>query len=293
MSTSRQDTATSHGPTRVEDQRHYAKGGVCTACHQPAPCLTIAERAADEWRQIAGAFDALHAYLVPSGGNGDGVRTAPASKPPISLIASDLIQEIEDWAWFYASALMDESNDYVASTTTAQRLRDIAKRHGHFTTDPNERWVANRKRSEGMPAGHWQRVALDYCDNAHELRRKAVGLIVQPPPPRFMGPCMEVECSGDVYLKAGDSVARCVECDQGHDARQMRDQLWRALDSRLIRRDELRVALNTLRRPGTKRIAVATVRQWIHRGRLVPVIREPEMFRLADAIDLAGIEVAA
>lgn len=272
-------------------EQHYARAGVCTACGQQAPCLAIAERAAQDWRDIAEAFAGLHAYLEPRKGGGN-VRMAPGSKPPISLVASDLIREIEEWAWFYASALMDETKDYTPPNATVQRLLDIAERHGHFTSDDDERWVRGRHRDEGMPPGHWQRVAMDYCDNAHELRRKAVGLVTQPPPPQFMGPCM-AGCGGDVYLTAGESVARCVECDQGHHAGELRDQLWRALESRLIRRDELRHALNLLRKPGSKRISPPLIRKWIQRARLVPVIQEPELFRLTDAMDLAGIDMAA
>lgn len=278
----------------TDNQAHYARNGVCVTCHQPAPCHTIAAKAAEEWRDIAKAWDALPGYLGPRRGGGDGVRTAPGSKPPISLVASDLIAEIEDWAWFYASALMDETHDYSAPASTKQRLLDIAERYGHFTTDDDQRWVKDRKAIEGMPPGHWQRVGLDYCDRAQELRSKIVGLVMQPPPPRFMGPCMAgTECRGDVYLKPGEGIARCVECDQGHDMGELRDQLWRALESRLIRRDELRLALNTIRPPKTKRVPDGTIRQWIHRGRLVPVIRDPELYRLTDALDLAGIDMEA
>ncbi|WP_152649989.1 hypothetical protein [Demequina globuliformis] len=277
----------------MTEAKHYAKNGICETCNIPAPCLTMAEHARDEWLDIAAAYPALKAYLAPTSGGGDGVRTAPGSKPPISLIASDLIAEIEDWAWFYASALMDETPDYTPPADTESRLRDIAQRHGHWTSDDDERWVQHRKQIEGMPEGHWQRVALDYCDTADKVRRKVVGLIVRPTPPRFMGPCMAFDCQGDVYLASSDKVARCVECDQGHDARDLREQVVRAMSTRLMRRDELRVAVNMARPHGMKRLAPALFRKWIQRERLVPVIREPEMFRLSDALDLAGIEVVA
>lgn len=279
----------------TDDKPHYARDGKCTTCKSPAPCHIIAQQAATEWREMADVWDSLHAYLEPGRGakTSGGSRPAPASKPPISLVASDLIQEIADWAWFYASALMDETHDYVPPADTPGRLRDIAKRYGHFTTGDDQRWVSDPKATDDMPPGHWQRVALDYCDQAHELRRKVVGLIVQPPPPRFMGPCTVTDCGGDVYLKAGEKVARCVECDQGHDDAELRIRLWRALDAHLLRRDELRGALNMLREPGTKRVSPERIRQWIKRGRLVPVFRDPEMFRLTDAMELAGFEVAA
>lgn len=278
----------------MTDQQHYAKNGQCAECRQQAPCQWIAAEASREWREIAEALPGIRAYLEPGRtGTRGGSRPAPASRTPLNEAASDLIREIEDWAWFYASALMDETKDYTAPTDPAQRLRDIAERYGHFTETNDERWVEHKRRDPNMPSGHWQRIALDYCDIAHELHRKAVTLIAQPTPPRFMGPCMTGECRGDVYLKAHEKMPRCLDCDQGHDHADLRIQMWRALEARLLRRDELREALNMLRDPSSKRIKPGLVRLWIHRGRLVPVIQEPELFRLTDAMDLAGIEIAA
>lgn len=278
----------------MSDRDHYAIDGKCSTCHTSAPCLVIAEQAASEWRDLANLWETLHAYLEPHRSGESTGRTPPTSRPPISLIASDVLRELDDWAWFYASALMDETTEYTPANTTPERLRDIAERHGHFTAGEDERWVKHHRRDPDMPPGHWQRVALDYCDTAHEMRRKVLGVIERPPPPKFMGPCMaEGGCGGDVYLRHGEKIARCVECDQGHDDADLRRQMWRALEARLIRRDELREALNMLRPHGTKRVSPELVRKWIQRGRLVPVIRDPELFRLTDAADVAGFDLTA
>ena len=227
--------------------------------------------AAQTWRNLADLWPLLHAYLEPRKSGADTVRTPPASKPPMSLVASDLIAEIGDWAWFYAAALMDETADgYVPSADVPSRLREIAMRHGHFTTVPD-------------------RTALDFCDQAHELMRKAVGLIEKPVPPTFAGPCMVVGCDGDLYVKPGRAAATCVECAADVDLGQVREQLRRAMGSRLMRRKEIAPALRMLGANSN----YEAVKKWVQRGRLVPVIREPEMFRLTDAMDLAKIEVAA
>ena len=227
--------------------------------------------AAQTWRNLADLWPLLHAYLEPRKSGADTVRTPPASKPPMSLVASDLIREISDWAWFYAAALMDETADgYVPSADVPSRLREIAMRHGHFTTVPD-------------------RTALDFCDQAHELMRKAVGLIEKPVPPTFAGPCMVVGCDGDLYVKPGRAAATCAECAADVDLGQVREQLRRAMESRLMRRKEIAPALRMLGANSN----YEAVKKWVQRGRLVPVIREPEMFRLTDAMDLAKIEVAA
>jgi len=227
--------------------------------------------AAQTWRNLADLWPLLHAYLEPRKSGADTVRTPPASKPPFSIAASALIADIKDWAGFYALALMDETKDgYVPSADVPSRLREIAMRHGHFTTVPD-------------------RTALDFCDQAHELMRKAVGLIEKPVPPTFAGPCMVMGCDGDLYVKPGRAAATCAECAADVDIGQVREQLRRAMESRIMRRTEIAPALRMLGWEGASK----TIHTWIGRTRLVPVIREPEMFRFTDAMDLAKIEVAA
>lgn len=239
------------------------------------------ECAKAKWLQVAEMWPHLHAYVEPRGTSETKIRTPPASRPPVAVAPLSLIQEISDWAWFYASALMDETHDYVVRPGTVSRLHDIATRYGHFTTAPD-------------------RTAMDYCDMADHLWRRARATLAVPATRRFMGTCMTGEgCEGDVYLADGARYATCDKCGSGHDEGQLREQLSRALEGRLLRRDELREALNIVKPHGAKRVSPELLRKWIQRGRLVPAMAIPgpkgsdvELFRLTDAMDLAGIESA-
>ena len=243
--------------------------------------------AAQTWRNLADLWPLLHAYLEPRKSGADTVRTPPASKPPMSLVASDLIQELENMAWGFTSQIMDETHDFTPAPTTPQRMHQIAERHGHFTTSEETRTATRFK--DGKPYKVTILLAQDFCDDTHELMRKAVGLIEKPVPPTFAGPCMVVGCDGDLYVKPGRAAATCVECAADVDLGQVREQLRRAMGSRLMRRKEIAPALRMLGANSN----YEAVKKWVQRGRLVPVIREPEMFRLTDAMDLAKIEVAA
>jgi len=234
--------------------------------------------AAQTWRNLADLWPLLHAYLEPRKSGADTVRTPPASKPPMSLVASDLIREISEWAWFYAAALMDETTDgYVPSADVPSRLREIANRHGHFTTVPD-------------------RTALDFCDQAHELMRKAVGLIEKPVPKRWKGPCIEFGCDGQLFVAPGRGAATCDLCGADVDPGTTNERLAKALDSHLVKANEITTAMKWL---GAK-VQYSTIRTWIHRGRLVPVMSTTDregkplvLYRMTDVMDLAKVRVAA
>jgi len=232
------------------------------------PTVEEALAASADWKALADLWSLLHVYLEPVKGGGSGVRTAPGSKPPFSVAASDLIREISEWAGYFALELMDETSDYAASVDVEQRLRDIASRYGHWTNLPNRR-------------------SRDFCDMAKRLMGKARVLIERPPPPDWLGPCpVTFGCQGQLYLRVGRAAATCDQCESVVDMGTWRENLRRALESRLMRRGEIAPALRML---GGK-VASSTVRSWIHRGRLVPIIKTPEMFRLTDAMDLAKIK---
>lgn len=276
--------------------RHTTIRGECTFCRTPAPCSAVALQASGHWHDLADAFDSLHAYLQPQGTTTSTVHMPPGSRPPISVTVSDLLFDIAEAASFYALAMQDDTNGhydkdhkphgYIAPqrTDVKQRLRDIATRYGHFTTDTNARWVTD--------GGYWQRVAMDFCDTAYTLRERAIHVVQQPLPPQYLGPCMAGnDCKGDVYLTSTDKMPRCTTCDTGHDTTQLRDQMTKALAGRLLSREDLRHALNLLREPHSKKVTPERVRQWIKRRRLVPIIKAPELFRLTDAMELAGITI--
>jgi hypothetical protein len=65
-------------------------------------------RARDDLLAVAASWGALKARLRPADGSGDGVRTAPDSRPPVDLGVSDLLAEIEAHARFLGKVLLDE-----------------------------------------------------------------------------------------------------------------------------------------------------------------------------------------
>ena len=254
--------------------------------------------AAQTWRNLADLWPLLHAYLEPRKSGADTVRTPPASKPPMSLVASDLIQEISNAAFGYAAMLMDETNDYTPSADVPSRLREIAERHGHFTASTDTR-IAHRiiegKRQQEPPLVEIL-VALDFCNDAHELMRKAVGLIEKPVPKRWKGPCIEFGCEGQLFVAPGRAAATCDLCGADVDPATTNERLAKALDSHLVKANEITTAMKWL---GAK-VQYSTIRTWIHRGRLVPVMSTTDregkplvLYRMTDVMDLAKVRVAA
>lgn len=244
--------------------------------------------AADNWRRLAELVPLVRLYLEPRRGHNEAGRTAPKSRPPIDLGASDLLHELDMAASLYCSALLMETDDVTRLPATLEdQLRLIAQRHGHFTADPDEK------------------IAHDFCDEAHELVRKVETLIVRPLPPYWAGPCTDDECEGSLTVprpkphnshddpEAWDqsAVGTCDTCGKRLTPNERRDRLAQALDGRLAPRDEVLNALKILGAP----IKPERLRQWVHRRRLVPAvtISDVEYYRLTDAMELAGIERSA
>lgn len=225
--------------------------------------------AAETWKALAKLVPTIELYLTPRPGKSE-VRMPPSSKPPIDLVASDLLMELDIAASFYVAALVMETPDVKRFPDgLAAQLALVGERYGHFTGDE-------------------EKLALDYCDEAHELMRKVERLVIQPTPPQFMGPCLTA-CGGDLWLRSGRIAATCDHCESEADLGAVREQLARALESRLMERAEIAPALRIL----GAHVTVNTVKSWITRGRLVPILREPQRFRFTDAADLAGVKVAA
>lgn len=225
--------------------------------------------ASETWKRLAGLVATIELYLEPRRSKSE-VRMPPASKPPIDLVASDLLMELDIAASFYVSALCMETKDIKRFPDgLSAQLGLIGERHGHFTSDADEK------------------IAMDFCDEAHELMRKVERLVVQPAPPSFMGPCLTA-CGGDLWLRQGRVAATCDQCGSDADLGSVREQLSRALESRLMRRTEIAPAIKLL---GGK-VTNEAIKKWVQRGRLVPVVREPELFRLTHALDLAHLSVS-
>ena len=57
----------------------------------------------------------------------------------------------------------------------------------------------------------------------------------------------------------------------------------RALEGRIVYRSEIRYALRVMGMQAT----VNAIDLWVSRGKIVPIIKDPEMFRLAEVIEYA------
>lgn len=77
-------------------------------------------------------------------------------------------------------------------------------------------------------------------------------------------------------------MAICDQCDSAEDLGAVRQRLHGTLNAMLVRRKEIQPALKVL---GSK-VTTDAVHKWVQRGRLVPAIKEPEMFRMSDALEL-------
>lgn len=267
-------------------------------------------RARDDLLAVAASWSALQARLRPAGSSGDGVRTAPTSRPPIDLGVSDLLAEIEEHARFLGKVLLDEvtpehgcdgachgtaehrcdgrlcategeplvaaqdcptRRDPVTTSAMPGLLEDVARRYGHFTAADD-------------------RTALDFCDEAHELRRKVSGVITSREPARWVGPCPVNECDGELRQRRrpvhGVMVtehATCQACGSTVGPVEWRAMMYEAFEKRLMTRSELVSALVVVRRP----VKPNTLNHWVQRGRIVAVMSDPELFRFADGYELA------
>jgi hypothetical protein len=98
--------------------------------------------ARDDLLAIADTWPRLLVALGRQGtGDRSGVRTKPASRPPIAVDISDVIAELTEWTIFLVRVLMEETDwkPSHGSLGTPALLRAIAReRIGHFTQHPDE-----------------------------------------------------------------------------------------------------------------------------------------------------------
>lgn len=222
---------------------------------------------------VAQMLPALRARLLPGRGVGEkvGKRRKGESQLPIDVGVSDLLRDVRWAAQHFAHVLMDEVHDYSPTGETDDALlRDIAGRIGHWTQDDD-------------------RTALDFSDTWHELRRKVAGAISQREKPKWLGPCLVEECTGDLYLRTGKIDARCDDCGRECGMGEIREYLTAAFEDRLMTRGELITAIYVVTHVVTKS---NTLNHWIQRGRLVAVMDDPDLYRFAEALELAERKVA-
>jgi hypothetical protein len=134
-------------------------------------------------------------------------------------------------------------------------------------------------------------MALDFLDDAHEMRRIVTGVLLSNEPAKFVGVCPEGECPGEIYVQPGTSLAKCRVCARAVDPVEWRALMAEAFDSRLMTLGEIRSALVVAGRP----VLIETLRTWSKRGAkhgdptrgLVPVYVDPTLYKFADAWALA------
>lgn len=232
-------------------------------------------RARDDLLAVAASWGSLRARLVPSNAAGDGVHTAPGSRPPIVVPVSDLIRQITDRTRFYANKLHADAKDWTPATSLMPGLLvEVATRHGHFVARSSDR------------------MALDFVDDAHEMRRLVTAAIEGYAAPRWAGPCPAAPtCPGQIYQRAESIDAECRECGQLVGAQEWRALMFDAMESRLMSLSEITSALVVT----GHNVPEETVKTWAKRGAqhgdpvrgLVPVYVEPTLFKFADAYALA------
>jgi hypothetical protein len=262
-------------------------------------------RARDDLLAVAASWTALQARLRPQGsGSGDRVTGSAEPRLPIDVGVSDLLAEVEAHARFLGQVLLEEvapehgcdgachgmaehrcaghlcssatltplvaaqdcptRRDAVTMSLMPGLLVEVAKRYGHFVSED-------------------ERLALDFCDQAHELRRKVAGAIERKEAPRWQGPCPEDECPGEIYQRSGMEDATCRECGRVVGPVEWRAIMRVAFDERLMTRGELVSALVVVKRA----VKPNTLDRWVSRGRLMAEVVDPDLFRFADAYTLA------
>lgn len=239
--------------------------------------LALEARANLEW--LADHWPDLRARLTPGGG-AQVVPSHPVagSRPPIRMDVSDLMAEI-DWqvGMHRCHQLLDETDDIAAVPTTPEgRLRLVAERIGHWTLGGDDA------------------AALALCDDARDYRRQVERKLEVPLPKRYLGPCQEPGCGGEIHAREDRFAGECPECGREWTWGTQREFLAAAMADRLMTTSEI---VDGLRIAGVA-TPRNTVRQWIKRERLQAVYDDEDegmrLYSFADALALAarGREVA-
>lgn len=223
-----------------------------------------------EW--LADHWPDLRARLMPGGGaQVVPTHSVAGSRAPIRLDVSDLMAEI-DWriGMHFCHVLLDETTDVAAVPTTPEaRLRLIAERIGHWSLGDDDM------------------TALALCDEVFEARQKVERKLERPLPKRFLGPCQEPGCSGEIHAREDRFRGECPECGREWTWATQREFLAAAMADRLMTTSEI---VDGLRIAGVE-VKRTRVRQWIARKQLPVMIDDPEdgmrLYSFADALALA------
>jgi len=216
-----------------------------------------------EWTRLANLVPLVRYCLEPRASVEAG-RGKPESRPPFNVNASKLLAEIRIEVGFYAHVLMEETHDFQPPATLEGIILAVRDRHGHFL-------------------GEDDHMGEDMLSCAETLNSRALGLAAPVPIPRWSGPCEVIDCEGDLRQRDGAGFVKCDKCGSVVTLADWRERMRRALEGRIVYRSEIRYALRVM----GMRATVNAIDLWVSRGKIVPIIKDPEMFRLAEVIEYA------
>lgn len=233
--------------------------------------IALEARANLEW--VAGKWGELRNRLHRSGGDPNAPKVKGSKEPPapIDLYVSDLLYDIERAARFYAQVLIEESGWEPTTSTMPALLVGVAGQYGHFAVGDDKE-------------------ARDFVDTAHELRRKVEGALSGGERARYVGPCPQQGCDGELYARGGISgelYARdgvggaCPECGHLWTPDGQFAYLRAEAQDVLMERDVLRAALVSMGYD----VPHETIRTWIKRNKIG--VAEGDLYKFEDALTLA------
>lgn len=234
--------------------------------------LALEARANLEW--VAGQWGALKTRLRKSGGDPNAPRVTGSSDAPapIDLHVSDLMHEITTTAVFYGRVLMEESGWIPDVGEMPGLLVGVAGQYGHFVVGE-------------------ERLAYDFVDTAYEFRRKVEKVLSPREPRRYVGPCFQDACQGELYLHEGSDGGACPECGAEWTLPEQHAWLWREMDSIMLGYSEVRPALKII---GLE-VSGRTWERWTSSGTeenpKVPKVKKAEkddLYPFKDAVMLAA-----
>lgn len=215
---------------------------------------------------IADRWPDLRARLRPPGSSAydkPGSRVAPTSKPPLDLVISDLMFEVEEEARSLGHVLMDETDWTPRTSFMPGLLREVADQYGH--------WIASDDRT-----------ALAFMDWAEQYRSEVTRALEKPPAPAYIGPCtMPTGCDGEVRMRPHALVGVCRNCRAEYDVLERMAWVQEQLEARIMTLSEIVSALLVLGHD----VPLSTLTTWANRKRLTP--ETGRLYHLADALRLA------
>ena len=224
--------------------------------------VALEARANLEW--VAGKWWELKKHLRKSGGDPNAPRVSGTSDSPapIDLHVSDLMHEIAAETVLWGRILIEEADWRQEHGELPGLLVDVASMFGHFVTDEDEK------------------VAYDFCDTAAEFRRKVEGVLNRQEPTRYVGPCPEAGCGGELYMREVEG-GTCPECGEPWTLPAQYAFLRAEAEDVLMERDVMRAALVSMGYD----VPFETIKTWTKRAKIEQV--EPGLYRFGDALALA------